>query len=495
MVPRPEENRDPAGGAAAGGRRMRPRRHGPWKHRRFRHALMPKLLLVLLATGLFVNFTVGGFYRLMFSQQAHAALESNVAHYAHLLAAEIGTPPDTAKARALGTAYGLRIRYTGPGVDGAWDSRPGEGMDPTASWNQGSETRMEGRDAATLGWKHGRFFVSVQEGGGEYRFVTDFRQLVDSHRNYLGIVILILSLVLACAFMAIRRLLSPLKKLTAGVERLGQGELGHQVPVCSHDEFGDLAESFNTMSSRLAALVRAREQLLLDVSHELRSPITRIKVALEMAPEGMDTEGIRDDLREMETMIGEILEAARLDSVNGKLNLEEIDLGVLVSEAVSDANIRPPGAILVGNTAATERDGLGPMIKVDRARVRKVLANVLDNAVKFSQIPSGGKADGTAPGDMRGENVPVEVRIEAEGHEFTVRVRDRGMGIPAAELANLFEPFYRVDRSRSRDTGGYGLGLSLCKRIMEAHGGSIGITSREGEGTEVFLVFPAQSVP
>jgi signal transduction histidine kinase len=288
--------------------------------------------------------------------------------------------------------------------------------------------------------------------------------------------------VLACAFMAIRRLLSPLKKLSAGVERVGRGELGYQVPVCGHDEFGDLASSFNTMSSRLAALVRAREQLLLDVSHELRSPITRIKVALEMAPEGTDTEGIRDDLREMETMIGEILEAARLDSVHGKLNIEELDLGVLVSEAVADANIRPPGAVLAVNAAATDVSGSGPMIKVDRARVRKVLANVLDNAVKFSQA-----ATQSSSGE---KGVPVEVRIEADDSEVTVRVKDRGAGIPADELANLFEPFYRVDRSRSRDTGGYGLGLSLCKRIMEAHGGSIGITSREGEGTEVFLVFP-----
>jgi len=370
---------------------------------------MPKLLLVLLATGIFVDFTVGGFYRLMFSQQAHAALESNVAHYAHLLAVEIGTPPDTAKARALAAAYGLRIRYAGPG--GSWDSRPGEANDLSAfapdseakgfswgkgpSWNQGSEKVLsekvlEGRDASKLGWRRGRFYVTVEEGGGEYRFVTDFHQMVDSHRNYLGIVILILSLVLAVAFMAIRRLLSPLKKLTAGVERLGRGELGFQVPVCSHDEFGDLADSFNTMSSRLEALVRAREQLLLDVSHELRSPITRIKVALEMAPEGMDTEGIRDDLREMETMIGEILEAARLDSVNGKLNLEDIDLGVLVSEAVADANIRPPGALLLGNTADTGAGG--PKVKADRARVRKVLANVLDNVVKFSQGTARGKA-------------------------------------------------------------------------------------------------------
>jgi signal transduction histidine kinase len=114
------------------------------------------------------------------------------------------------------------------------------------------------------------------------------------------------------------------------------------------------------------------------------------------------------------------------------------------------------------------------MARIDRARVRKVLGNILDNAVKFSQ----------------GRSAPVEASIESAADRIVVRIKDKGVGIPADELPRLFEPFYRVDRSRSRETGGYGLGLSLCKRIMEAHGGSISITSREGEGTEVTLIFP-----
>jgi len=205
------------------------------------------------------------------------------------------------------------------------------------------------------------------------------------------------------------------------------------------------------------------------VSHELRTPITRINLALEMGPEGMAKDSIRDDLKEMEAMIAEILETARLDSANGKLNLEDADLSALAAEAVAAADARAPGARLIG-----ARAGEGPILRVDRARVRKVLANLLDNAIKYSRAGSG----------------PVEVRIEAGPDEVAVRVEDRGVGIPAAELPRLFEPFYRVDPSRARETGGYGLGLSLCKRIMEAHGGSITIASREGEGTEVVLSFP-----
>ncbi|MDB5103526.1 MAG: putative Integral rane sensor signal transduction histidine kinase [Fibrobacteres bacterium] len=429
---------------------------------------MLKMLLNLLATGLLVNVCVGGFWRMSFFRQTHAALERNVGHYAHFLAGEIGSPPDTAKALALASRYSLRITYHGP--DGDWASGPGAAFPERNGHGTGSHL-VPGDPGTRTGWSRHRFFVQVDHEGGRFTFATDLREMMDGHAGYLALLILLVSGVLACAWLAIRRLLTPLRGLTAAVERIRRGELGHQVPVCTRDELGDLARSFNAMSTGLQEMVRSREQLLLDVSHELRSPLTRIKLALEMGPEGMAKESIRDDVGEMEVMISEILETARLDSANGKLNLEPVDLEDLVSEAVADADLRAPGARLVaggGGSAA------GPMVKADRMRVRKVLANILDNAVKFSQ----------------GKDAPVEVRIETGTAGATVRVKDKGVGIPEDELPRLFEPFYRVDRSRSRETGGYGLGLSLCRRIMEAHGGSISISSRVGEGTEVSLVFP-----
>lgn len=432
---------------------------------------MLKLLLVLVLAGVLVNMCVGGFFRLSFFH-THEAMERNAVHYAHALAAEIGSPPDTAKARMLASRYSLNIRYLGP--DASWESGPGPDL-PQGGGHGTFRHEMapmpgEGAEAgAKTAWRHGRYFVQVNQGRGVFLFSTGFQQNMEGNGKYFIGLLLIVSCVLICAFLVIRRLLFPLRDLTAGVERIRRGELGHQIPVCSRDELGILGRSFNAMSTGLQEMVRSREQLLLDVSHELRSPLTRIRVALEMAPEGTAKESIRDDLGEMEAMISEILETARLDSANGKLNLEPVDLGVLVSEAVADADMRAPGARQVPS-----RTGPGPSVKADRARVRKVLGNILDNAVKFSQ----------------GRGAPVEVRIEESASGVTVRIKDKGVGIPADELPRLFEPFYRVDRSRSRETGGYGLGLSLCKRIMEAHGGSISIASREGEGTEVSLVFP-----
>ena len=120
------------------------------------------------------------------------------------------------------------------------------------------------------------------------------------------------------------------------------------------------------------------------------------------------------------------------------------------------------------------QSGTEVWLEIDREKIKTVLRNLLENARKFS-LP-----------DSR----PVEIAVEEDGSAILVRVRDDGPGIPDADLPNLFEPFYRVDRSRSRKTGGYGLGLSICKRIMEAHGGSIAVTNNEGRGATFVLTFP-----
>lgn len=436
------------------------RRYGPTRRPPFRHFLVFRMLLVLLAAGLLVNFTVGASFRLLFSRDAHASLERNAVKYAHYLADEMGSPLDTAKARQMALANSLQIRYDDPGM--TWATTPDLPALP----------RLRGKDLGLdqAGWSRGRLVARVEKGSGIFLIAADMHNAAFGHWEYLGIPFLVVSLVLFGAFLAMRRLLAPLKGLTAAVDRMGRGELGHQVPVCGRDELGRLASSFNAMSTRLAQSVLSREQLLLDVSHELRSPLTRIRVALEMAGENPAMESIRDDLGEMEGMIGEILETARLDSAHGKLNLEDVDLGGLAEEAVQGVRGRPPGVELT----RPREPGAGLGVKADRERVKKVLANVLDNALKYSQE----------------SRRPVEMALGEEAEGVVFRIRDHGQGIPSAELPRLFEPFYRVDRSRSRDTGGYGLGLSLCKRIMEAHGGRISMASEPGQGTEVTLVFP-----
>ena len=459
---------------------MRPESHRRRAHGgrvRRGHSLFLKLLLVLLAAAVLVNVCVGGFFRMAFSHRAHEAMRQNLSRYAEYLARDLGSPPDTARARALAREHSLAVRYEGPG--GAWATDPGlEGLgEGRRLFPVGHGDGSEAGDGDRMGWNRGRYFVQIERDGARYLFATDFRQAVGAKWPFVAALIGLLSLILAGTWLVIRRLLRPLRELTAAVEDLGNGELGRQVPSGRRrDELGELARSFNGMSTRMKEMVRGREQLLLDVSHELRSPLTRIKVALEMAPEGSAKESIRDDLGEMDAMIGEILEAARLDSAPGRLVPEPVDLAELCAEAAGGFAGAGPGV----QVAPPPEGGLPA--RVDKERVRKVLSNVIGNAVKYSRA-SGHPVAISFEGRPAGENRPGE---------SVVIVADRGIGIPAADLPRLFEPFYRVDRSRSRDTGGYGLGLSLCKRIMEAHGGSIEIRSREGEGTRVFLRFPRE---
>jgi signal transduction histidine kinase len=214
-------------------------------------------------------------------------------------------------------------------------------------------------------------------------------------------------------------------------------------------------------------MIEGREQLLLDVSHEFRSPLTRMKVSLEMMEESEERNNLIEDINELEAMVTELLEGARIQSPHGELDLREIDIRDPLERVCRELGERTPGITL--NTG-----GEASRIIADPARIRILLKNIIANAVKYT--PPGGR--------------PVEITLERMPDAVTITVRDHGCGIPENELPHIFEPFYRVDKSRSKGTGGYGLGMHLSKRIMDAHGGEITVESRVNEGTTVLLRFP-----
>jgi signal transduction histidine kinase len=275
-----------------------------------------------------------------------------------------------------------------------------------------------------------------------------------------------MALIVLLAYLVLRRSLRPLRALHEGVTRLSEGQLDVTVPSQTRDEFGALADAFNQMVRRISEMVRARDQLLLDVSHELRSPLTRVKVALALLPEGDKRRRIDADVAEMEAMIAELLELERLREGRG-LRRERLDLVDLLREIAEQYEDRPPG---VRFAAASPEIWL----EVDGEKIQAVLRNLLENAFKYS-LP-----------DSR----PVEVKVTADGETVILRVADDGPGIPESDIPNLFEPFFRVDRSRSKKSGGYGLGLSICKRIVEAHGGRIEAANRSGRGAEFTVTLP-----
>jgi signal transduction histidine kinase len=274
-------------------------------------------------------------------------------------------------------------------------------------------------------------------------------------------------LLLACVYIATRYLLRPVRILSEAVERLRRGDLTVEMQTRRSDELGKLMISFSEMAGVVRERLRARDQLLVDVSHEIRSPLTRMRVALAMMPDGSAKSSVVEDIEETEAMISELLETERLDSPHGGLERARADLAQIVQESVELCCDEVPGIEFDG--------GGGPVLAdVDAERIRVVLGNLLTNALRHS-----------AP-----EGPPVRVALNVAGDDVSIAVNDRGVGIGPEDLSRVFEPFYRVDRSRSKDTGGYGIGLSLVKRIVEAHGGSITIESRVGEGTSVRVLLP-----
>jgi signal transduction histidine kinase len=205
-------------------------------------------------------------------------------------------------------------------------------------------------------------------------------------------------------------------------------------------------------------MVRARDQLLLDVSHELRSPVTRLRVALELLPDDRNRRHMKADVAEMELMISELLELERLRDGRGMMPATYDLVALMRDVIVHFDNVR-----LVSAPAEL-------LLSVDAEKMQAVFRNLIENAVKYS-LP-----------DSR----PVEVSMTAD----TIRVSDDGPGIPEADLPNIFEPFFRVNRSRAKTTPGYGLGLSICRRIVEAHGGTITAENHAGRGAVFTVTLP-----
>jgi signal transduction histidine kinase len=291
---------------------------------------------------------------------------------------------------------------------------------------------------------------------------------------FIGAVLVALAL---ASFPLARSIAAPVEQLTVAARALGRGDLSARANVCARGELGALGRAFDDMAARLEVLVRGERELLANVSHELRTPLARIRVALELAAEG-DAERARrylgeigQDLAELDGLVEDVLAAARLDA-RGAGGLRREDGPVDLAQVAREAAERFRAAHEHRALALEVEEGL-PALQGDPALLRRLLANLLDNAAKYSE-----------PAD------PVRLVARRDGAGVVLEVQDRGIGIPAEDLPRLFTPFFRTDRSRARGTGGTGLGLTLARRIAEAHGGSIAAESAPGAGTTFRVTLP-----
>jgi len=278
-------------------------------------------------------------------------------------------------------------------------------------------------------------------------------------------------------FLLARHLAAPLKRVREASGRLAAGDLGARAGSLvrpRRDEIGDVVRDFDAMAERLHLLVSGQKQLLSDISHELRSPLARLQVAVELArrkagPEAenhlnrIEAEGTR-----MNEMIGQLLTLGRADSDRPAI-AEEVDLSDIVRSVATDTDYE---ARQTGREVRVQRSD--PAIVLgDAALLSSAIENVVRNASRYTHT-------GTA----------VDISLEATPTHGRIRVRDHGPGVPPHETERIFLPFHRVSAARDRDSGGTGLGLSIAARAVNAHGGSIRATNAEGGGLEVSIDIP-----
>jgi len=308
-----------------------------------------------------------------------------------------------------------------------------------------------------------------------------------------------------------QRLTAPIAELTGAVREIADTDrLDARVPISSSDELGTLARSFNRMTDNLERTSREREQfmqelaalnqtleakiaarteeletaikaqqrLIGDISHEIKSPLARLSVALGLArrvaasnaPKQFDR--MEKEIESISTLASELLTLARLDGAAASREFVRIDLCALVERVVADAIYEAPRR----TSDVILRDPDDPITVVGNADLlRRAIENIVRNAIFYTT-----------------EKTPVEIAVSSKTSEtVSIEVRDHGPGVPAAALAHLFEPFYRVDEARARETGGTGIGLAICQRAIQLHGGSVHAKNNDPHGLVVEIELPS----
>jgi len=435
--------------------------------RRIAHSIKLRMVVVflLLAAAMTLLFVVGA--QRAFSVGWREAARPLLMDYVNRLSADIagnGTP-SVARAQALVERLPLTVRISGPTVN--WSSHPGQGR---PNWLR------DKADAEGGGPDWARVLQRTTADGHTLTFGIN-GEAFGRRPHRIGYALTALLLLTLMAWLYVRRLLRPLDAIGEGARRFGKGDFSRPIPELraeEPDELGELAATLNTMGRDIHQMLEAKRALLLAISHELRSPLTRARLNAELLPESAEVQSQREallrDLQEMATLIGDLLESERLAGRHVALQREPTALDSLAREVTRELAARHPAAAQV----RVKVDADLPVPTLDPGRMRLLLRNLLDNALRH-----GGAAD-----------LPPEVHLRrAADGGVVIEVRDHGPGVPEAQLPHLAQAFYRPDTARTRGAGGVGLGLYLCRLVAQAHGGTFEVRNAQ-PGLSVTVTLP-----
>lgn len=300
-----------------------------------------------------------------------------------------------------------------------------------------------------------RFLLKIPSADGHYLLMIDGGYAPGPLANLAVYLWIVIAIVLLCYVLA-WTMAQPIRRLRDAVVRFGTGDLTSRTHAKQRDELGDLARSFDEMADRITTLLTAERRLLQDISHELRSPLARLRFALALVPNSPDPAAAiaraNKEVDRLATLIGELLQVTRAEGDPQSRNVSAVGLDAFLSDLVESCRIEAEARGCKLNL--TVQDGL--VWSGDRELLHRAVENVIRNAISYS--PS---------------NASIDVELAQVDSEIVIRVRDYGPGVPETELDKIFRPFYRVDEHRARNHGGVGLGLAIAKRAVAVHHGDI----------------------
>ena len=438
-----------------------------------RKSLPARLLLVFILTSVLITVLIIGILAGGFASHWRLGVRPHLEQYLAYINEDLGYPPDVEKAEALANRLPLNIYISGEGLN---YSSTGTMLDledlefhrrfrKDRHWKNRHEkdTYDDAAEGLSFGELDNRTVLKNVIGEYEIYFEIPHGDQAVEREGSVHKGVFFLLLILLISYLILRRMLRPIHDIKLGVQTMGKGQLNYRIPVKGRSDLSELSGSINNMASQIEAMLDAKRQLLLSVSHELRSPLTRARLATQMLEDSSNRERLLEDIQEMETLITEILETERMNSNHASLSRQDVNLELLVRSVMEEFQ---------ADQVDVQIEKLVGTFSLDEARIKLLLRNLVSNAIRH----------------CHDEDLPVLVNLFRRDNKLTIQVIDHGPGIAPEHLDKVIEPFYRADPSRTRATGGFGLGLYLCKLIAEAHDGSLKINSALGEGTTVTVV-------
>lgn len=440
--------------------------------RLFRSISFRLFVIFLVLGGLFVWGAFAALRWVYNSDDIRGLISGHLSLHVHYVREDIGSPPRIERAIAITESVPVDIRILGPDLD--WASDPA--FPRLADLDFGSSPAFSDDPGAWVDELRGVEFASrddhnfLKMRSGDYDIVV-VSPPIAQRREGPPLIFLIVAMglgFLLIAYAAVQWLFKPIRAIRVGAKQIGRGNFEHRIRNIRQDQLGELATDINTLAGDVEGMLDAKRALLLGISHELRTPLSRLRLTSEFLDDPTQQESICSEVIEMEKIIQALLEAERLNTRHAQLARAEVSVVALVDSLISDYFSRNRDRIDVRHESGDVH------ASIDEARITLALKNLLNNALRYSPTEEG----------------PVQLTTRSDGDSLVFTVRDHGPGIPADQASHIGEPFYRGDPSRTRETGGSGLGLYLSTLIARAHDGELRLVDSAGTGACFELRLP-----